>query len=398
MARADLLALTADDLAALTNRGTVKRARASRGGGRRGREADDGTVIGLRRRRDGGAAGRRAAGGRAAAPAPRSGLPPHRARVLAYAETARCRPAAESRWTRGDVDRRSASPALRPAALRRGHTGRPWRDGDIVRSAKPIALLHDVEATVRFLVPRDLAYARCDCADPPPCEHVVPAVHAFRALDRRAQESGLIELAPAAASPSPRCLLTARPLAERRRRRTRPARRGRRRGQRRRRQRPAARRGALPDRRARVGRGHLRRAGRPRRAPRAPRCGVRPAAGRPGRRRGALAHRCAAGGQRAGAVRGGPRRRPGPRSAAGGWSGSARASACRGTVDVDALVYDTVAHRVLALGRTFGDPTTLRPGRSPTSPRGGCSGRPRSPTSAPATHRHRRQAAAPVGG
>ena len=46
-------------------------------------------------------------------------------------------------------------------------------------------------------------------------------------------------------------------------------------------------------------------------------------------------------------------------------------------VDVDALVYDTVAHRVLALGRTFGDPD-VPPSRSPSSPRPRSSARSRS--------------------
>jgi len=38
--------------------------------------------------------------------------------------------------------------------------------------------------TVRFLVPHDLAYAKCDCDVPELCEHVALAVRAFRAADR----------------------------------------------------------------------------------------------------------------------------------------------------------------------------------------------------------------------
>ena len=36
--------------------------------------------------------------------------------------------------------------------------------------------------TVRFLVPGDIRYTHCDCAEEPPCKHVPPAVWAFRML------------------------------------------------------------------------------------------------------------------------------------------------------------------------------------------------------------------------
>ena len=103
-------------------------------------------------------------------------------------------------WNPGEVTDEALAGALRSAALRRGSTLLARGvTATLVRSAKPMALLHDVEATVRFLVPHDLAYARCDCADPPPCEHVVLAVHAFRALDP-ALESGVVEIPPATSS------------------------------------------------------------------------------------------------------------------------------------------------------------------------------------------------------
>jgi hypothetical protein len=53
---------------------------------------------------------------------------------------------------------------------------------ELVRSTRPAARFHVPVCHVRFLVPGDLRYTRCDCAKPSPCEHVPLAVWAFRLL------------------------------------------------------------------------------------------------------------------------------------------------------------------------------------------------------------------------
>lgn len=58
-------------------------------------------------------------------------------------------------------------------------TTRPGSRNTDGQAIAPSALLPT--ATVQFLVPGDVAYAKCDCAKGQACEHVVLAVHAFRA-------------------------------------------------------------------------------------------------------------------------------------------------------------------------------------------------------------------------
>lgn len=62
---------------------------------------------------------------------------------------------------------------------------------ELARSAKPSAYFHTLSCTVRFLVPHDLRYTHCECAAPNPCIHVAEAVWAFRLLDRT-RDSGTI--------------------------------------------------------------------------------------------------------------------------------------------------------------------------------------------------------------
>jgi hypothetical protein len=62
---------------------------------------------------------------------------------------------------------------------------------ELLGSAKPIARFHTLAHTVRFLVPEDLRYTRCDCTETAPCRHVPMAIWAFRAL---AETSGLVEI------------------------------------------------------------------------------------------------------------------------------------------------------------------------------------------------------------
>lgn len=62
---------------------------------------------------------------------------------------------------------------------------------EVFRGQKPAARLHSLGHYVRFLVPHDLRYTYCDCRDPSPCIHVALAVWAFRRLDPQ-QTQGLI--------------------------------------------------------------------------------------------------------------------------------------------------------------------------------------------------------------
>ena len=53
---------------------------------------------------------------------------------------------------------------------------------ELVRSTKPLARFHRLRHTLRFLVPGDVRYTQCDCAEPAPCVHAVLAVWAFRRM------------------------------------------------------------------------------------------------------------------------------------------------------------------------------------------------------------------------
>ena len=223
MPRADLLALTLEDLAALTNRGTVKRA---------ARELESGEATFALEESDAGEvrvkwsddvecvlpAGRTASDGRCSCPA--TTLCRHVVRsVLAYqrhqqrsagagtgtgagtgagdgtgggAGGAASAPAPAAPWDPGEITddelaRHYRKPALAAAAAR-------FAQGvlvELVRSAKPTARFHQLACTRRCAVPGDVRYTHCDCADAAPCGHVPLAVWAFRQLPRD-QAAGVV--------------------------------------------------------------------------------------------------------------------------------------------------------------------------------------------------------------
>ena len=208
MPRADLLALTPDDLAALTNRGTVKRAqREVEAGECTGDVAEtaDGTVTakwsdGVECRVPAGAVLR---DGRCTCAAP--GLCRHLVRtVLAYqrqaAQAAPGQPtAAEEPWDPGACTDDDLAKCFRPAALAKLRV--QFEQGllvELVRSRKPSARFHLPACVLRFLVPGDPRYTHCDCAEPAPCSHVPLAVWAFRLLepDRSAGVLATIAVSP----------------------------------------------------------------------------------------------------------------------------------------------------------------------------------------------------------
>jgi hypothetical protein len=193
MPRADLLALSLDDLAALTNRGTVKRAQREIETNECTpdiTESPEGDVIvrwsdGVECRI---AAGAVLSDGRCSCAA--VGLCRHLIRtVLAYqrqaAQQTPDKPVAPAEpWDPGVISDEELAKHYRPAAFAK--IREQFQQGvlvELVRSSKPSARFHLQACLVRFLVPGDVRYTHCDCAEPTPCSHVPPAVWAFRLLE-----------------------------------------------------------------------------------------------------------------------------------------------------------------------------------------------------------------------
>ncbi|MBP2493944.1 hypothetical protein ABID82_004784 [Methylobacterium sp. PvP062] len=203
MARPDLRALTDDGLIQLANAGLVKRAlrEVAAGAGPALAEAGDGTVEA--RFADGTVT--RLGPGRppdaATCTCPASGMCRHRvALVVAYraaavadgpvegaaegpteetAERTAVLAAAAVAWDPGTLDGATVEAGLGGAAaaeLRRLLAG--GITVGLERGAVPAARLPT--ATVRFLVPDAVGYARCDCAAGGGCAHVALAIRAFR--------------------------------------------------------------------------------------------------------------------------------------------------------------------------------------------------------------------------
>ena len=201
--RADLLALTADDLAALTNRGTVKRAQ---------RELDEAEITGTVHESPAGDISVVWSDG------PRCKLPAGATLVrgtCSCAAVALCRhlvravlqyqfqhqvksaavvvatdapppaPVPAGPWNPGDITDEQLKAVYDPRGQAFAHIKGLFNKGilaEVVRSSKPTVRFHQPAAVVRFMVPGDPRYTHCDCADPAPCKHVPLAVWAFRLL------------------------------------------------------------------------------------------------------------------------------------------------------------------------------------------------------------------------
>ncbi|HWA25363.1 MAG TPA: hypothetical protein VG734_06870 [Lacunisphaera sp.] len=101
-------------------------------------------------------------------------------------------------WNPGTIADAALTPYFAPAEFAR--LGREFASGHVVQlwtGTKPRAYLHTLGCTVNFLVPHDIRYAACDCAANAPCGHAVLAVWAFRLLPT-GQANGLISTAPIA--------------------------------------------------------------------------------------------------------------------------------------------------------------------------------------------------------
>jgi hypothetical protein len=201
--RADLRALTTDALAALANRGLVKRA---------ARDVDAGDGPAVRVDPDGTVHGTFADGVETAFPVgatldtascscPAAGVCRHRiGLVLAYQATAATERAAPQEptaddWSPGSVDDEELARALGTravtAARRRlaaGYSAVLDRGAD----GPPRAEL--ATCVVRFLVPGELGYAHTGAEDPDHGEAVALAVWAFRAADERGLSEGQVRL------------------------------------------------------------------------------------------------------------------------------------------------------------------------------------------------------------
>jgi hypothetical protein len=191
MSRADLLALTPEGLASLANMGLVKRAQRelAAGEGPAVSEDADGVVTGTFK--DGVVA--RLVPNKALKDTPctcgAAGACRHRIAVaLAYREQharAGTDGSAREAWSPGDLDEAHVESVVGARVMARARA--LVAEGEVlahVDEGSPPARPPSVQlptCSVQFLVPRDLAYARCSCAQGTACEHVVLAVWAFRA-------------------------------------------------------------------------------------------------------------------------------------------------------------------------------------------------------------------------
>lgn len=199
MGRADLLALSDDTLAALANRGIVKRAarEVAQGKGPEVAEAGDGTVTG------------RFADGTEVALAPgatlersecsclASAVCRHRVMtVIAYRDQpapAEWTPWSPAEFTDDDVEALVGSRALAAArkAFRAGYRARVRRPS----AEDPVPTVELASCAVRFLVPNELGYARVDAARGAREDAVALAIWAFRVADETDAGAAVIDVA-----------------------------------------------------------------------------------------------------------------------------------------------------------------------------------------------------------
>lgn len=209
MPRADLLALTAEDLVILSNRGLVRRAQQELQSGELTFELleDDTGTLTVRWSDGAGCvlpAQRVVGDGRCNCDAVticrhliRSVLAYQQAAAAGQEQAEEAGPAAASGparepWDPGAITDEELARHFRPAALQQA---RAWfEEGhviELVRTSKPNARIHTLSCSLRFLVPGDIRYTHCDCAEPAPCRYVPLVIWAFRLLGAE-QVGGLV--------------------------------------------------------------------------------------------------------------------------------------------------------------------------------------------------------------
>ena len=199
MGRPDLLALSDDTLAALANRGIVKRAvrEVADGKGPAVTEAGDGTVTG---RFADGVEVVLAPGAtleRSSCSCPASGVCRHRVMtVIAYRDQPA--PAAWTPWspaefTDDDVEALVGTRVMAAArkAFRAGYRARVRRPS----AEDPVPTVELASCAVRFLVPRELGYARVDAARGAREDAVALAIWAFRVADEAGAGAAVVDVA-----------------------------------------------------------------------------------------------------------------------------------------------------------------------------------------------------------
>lgn len=232
MSRADLLALTPQALASLANLGLVKRATRDieEGAGPQVDELPDGTVTGTFP--DGTVAKLITGKPLKECPCSCNALAVCRHRIgvaLAYktwhdgAESKRAAALAmdarNADWSPAEIADEALERAIGKArmeaarsAMRAGMVVTVSRGQKDVKDSPPSAMLP--ACTVRFLVPRDPAYAKCDCRDAASgCPHVAIAVWAFREAEGRPGEEVVVSLGSAAARADTASLAPLREIA-----------------------------------------------------------------------------------------------------------------------------------------------------------------------------------------
>lgn len=181
--RDDLLALTDDALISLANRGLLKRSRKliDRGSGPDVTERDE-VVVGVF---DDGIKTALPPGVPLAetdCSCPATGMCRHRIMVvLAYQAQGATddEPETEQPWDPAEFDDDALTELLGARTVSTARRGMSrGLVAEVVRGARPSCRLP--ATTVRFLVPHELAYARCDCEEQTACQHVAHAVWAFR--------------------------------------------------------------------------------------------------------------------------------------------------------------------------------------------------------------------------
>ena len=204
MPRTDLLALSPDDLAAITNRGAVKRAERELEAGTPAFEIADTPGGELVVKWSDGITCRFPPGKPlhdAVCSSGVAGISRHVVRsVLAYqkhcaAEDARVATtaigpaapatAASTAWDPGTISDDELIARFRGAAVTKAR--QRFRQGilvELARGAKPLARFLDEPCTLRFMVPGDLRYVTADCAESLLATYVPLAVWAFRLAGR----------------------------------------------------------------------------------------------------------------------------------------------------------------------------------------------------------------------
>ncbi|OKH53781.1 hypothetical protein NIES2101_10035 [Calothrix sp. HK-06] len=200
MLRQDLLALTTDDLTVLSNRGLVKRAF---------KELEEGELSYDITQDAQGNISIRWSDVECVLPATEelsdrhcncsaTTVCRHLIRsILIYQRTQLLKPNSSPQtssqfWNPGDISDAELSNYFNKATITRAKS--EFNSGhviELIKSNKPVARIHTLAYTVRFLVPGDIRYTYCDCSEPAPCKHVLYSVWPFRKLQPE-QISGII--------------------------------------------------------------------------------------------------------------------------------------------------------------------------------------------------------------